>query len=316
MNDSFIAPELIGGRADVLLATEQPAEIIEHIWTLIRMASPSHARSLSEKLVRKLSDQVALVTSPDTALLHDLAHAHFIAGYSIAINTYSYEAVLAIEHFHRMEQLARDLTDQTLLNLALTYQGDMYCRKGDLQEARTYLEAAQNSTPLADTASRGNSLQLLCRVYLRMNDLVNFEYTMKVAEQLAAVIEPDKSVTHGQYCLGTVYEEYARSYGNLGQLQQALDYLAKAEETLPPLPHWRLLLTTTRALALIRGGEIAQGTQVAIQAAQSCRAHGNIRLLERIRGLQRFLDRQALQMKRAAVELDDALSDPSYSSSS
>jgi len=317
VDDHVIPPKLISEASaftDTLLPTERPAETVERIWTLIRMASPSQARSLSEKLVQKLSDRVVLVTAPDATLLGDLAQAHYVAGYSIAINTYSHEATLAIEHFRHMEQLARDIGDHTLLNLALTYQGDMYRRKGDLHEAKTCLEAAQDSTPQADTAARGNSLQLLCRVYLQMNDLTNFEDTMKVAEQLAAAIEPNKSILHGQYCLGTVYEEYARSYGSLGQLQRALDYLDKAEAALPSLPNWRLLLTTTRALALINGGEIALGTQIAIQAAQLCSAHGNIRLLERIRGLQRFLERQALHIKRAAVDLDDALNDPSYGS--
>jgi tetratricopeptide (TPR) repeat protein len=273
------------------------------------MAYPSHARSLSEKLVRKLSNEVALAAVPDTALLRDLAHAHYVAGYSIGINTHSYEATLANEHFHDMELLARDIEDQPLLNLALTYQGDTYRRKGDIQEAKTYLEAAPQTHILMDAAMRGNNLQLLCRVYLQMNDLVSFEYTMKVAEQLAGTIEPDTSILHGQYCLGTVYEEYARSYGNLGQVQRALQYLDKAQAAFPSLPHWHLLLTTTRALVLVKGGEISQGTSIAVQAAQLCRRCGNIRLLERIRELQRFLDRQALQAKKSAIELDDALND-------
>ncbi len=56
-----------------------------------------------------------------------------------------------------METIARILKDDTLVNIALTYQGDMYRRLGDLGKSITYLEAARDTTPKADKAALGNS---------------------------------------------------------------------------------------------------------------------------------------------------------------
>ena len=42
----------------------------------------------------------------------------------------------------------------------------MYRRLGKLTQAITYLEAARDTTPQADTAAKGNGIQLLGRAYL------------------------------------------------------------------------------------------------------------------------------------------------------
>src|SRR5205823_5427108 len=67
-----------------------------------------------------------------------------------------------------IEAIARTLNDHTLLNIALTYQGDMYRRLGKHTQAITYLEAARDTTPHADNAAKGNGMQLLGRAYLRV----------------------------------------------------------------------------------------------------------------------------------------------------
>ena len=46
-----------------------------------------------------------------------------------------------------MEEVARTLNNHTLLNIALTYQGDMFRRLGRYGKAITYLEVARYTTP-------------------------------------------------------------------------------------------------------------------------------------------------------------------------
>jgi hypothetical protein len=58
--------------------------------------------------------------------------------------------------------------------------------------------------------------------------------------------------THDLYCLGTVYEEYNRGYGNVEQLDKSLQYLSLAEQELLPAERWQTLLTTTHAVNLVR----------------------------------------------------------------
>ncbi len=92
-----------------------------------------------------------------------LAHAYQAAGYVISMNAKTSEVPLAIHHYHQMESVARIMNDQTLLNIALAYQGDMYRRLGDISKAIVFLEAARDTTPQANQAARGNGLQLLGR---------------------------------------------------------------------------------------------------------------------------------------------------------
>src|ERR1700730_18458093 len=101
----------------------------------------------------------------------------------------------------------------------------MYRRLGDVQKAITYLEAARDTTARADQAVRGNGLQLLGRASMSNKDVQSFERAMAEAEELASTINPVENSIHGHYNLGLVYEEYAKSYASLGQVQKALDYV-------------------------------------------------------------------------------------------
>jgi hypothetical protein len=76
------------------------------------------------------------------------------------------------------------------------------------------------------------------------------------------VFFPEKS-TYGFYCLGIVYEEYGKSYIKLGQTQLALDYLDRAENNLSSTKLWKIMLMTARAMALVHGGEIKSGVDLA-----------------------------------------------------
>jgi tetratricopeptide (TPR) repeat protein len=141
----------------------------------------------------------------------------------------------------------------------------MYRRLGKLEKATTYLEAAKNTTPQADKAARGKSIQLLARVYLRKGELDKFDYAMKETEELSHSFNPTTSSTRGHYNPGTVYEEYGRSYADLGMTTKAIEYLEKAEKNLPQTKFWDLLLRTSKAIALVKGNDIEAGVKTAIE---------------------------------------------------
>jgi tetratricopeptide (TPR) repeat protein len=135
----------------------------------------------------------------------------------------------------------------------------MYRRLGDIRKAITYLEAARDTTAGADPAARGNGIQLLGRASLLKKDVQSFERAMAEAEELASIINPAENSIHGHYNLGTVYEEYGKSYAAMGQIQKALDYVELTEAHLPRTPNNRILLMIVRAEALIYGREIGSG---------------------------------------------------------
>jgi len=304
-----VEPELLGVVSSVHLplTLEQIDKALAHVWTLVAKARNYEARVAGEKLVKDLRAQI---TKEDHELLVRLARTHHVTGYVTSLNTHTTEIHKAIAHFEQMAQIARILHEDTLLNLAFTYHGDMLRREGDTDEAITYLEAARDTTPLADVAARGNAIQLLGRAYVQRRDIDGFERALAEAERLVGEIDAEQSSTNGLYCRGTVLEEYGRSYGTLGQMQKALEYLDEAATELPPTMRWKILLMTSRAVTLVRGGEYQEGGELAIESAQLCRAHGNIRCLERIYGVQRYLERLSRDVGKISGDIREALDGP------
>ncbi len=289
------------------LIPEKIDEILDGIWHLVQEARTLEARIVIERLVQDLTVQAKKERDP---LLYKLAQAHHLAGYIHSMGTRASETALPLAHYGEMETIARSIQDDTLLNIALTYEGDMHTRSGNLTKSIEYLEAARDTTPHADAASLGNGIQLLGRAYLRANRITDFEYAMAEAEKIAATITPEHSTTRGQYSLGTVYEEYGRSYAQLGQTEKAMTYLDLAEASLEPTKHWEILMKTARAMALVQGGEIESGIKLAVEATALCKKYGTIRLLERIYSVQRYLDKLSKKLGQAGTELQEALDGP------
>lgn len=306
-----IEPERLGIATSLFIPLQphQVDEVIENIWNLVHHGRNYEANVLVDRLIHDLTSQI---TTEEPTLLRRLAYTQHLAGYVKSVITRADEAAIPRAHYHELELLARLLNDQTLLNLALTYQGDMYCRGGDTLRSVEYLEAARDTTPLADNAARGNGIQLLGRSYLRANRFKDFERVMRETEEISGLLEQNENTlsTHGQYSSGTVYEEYGRSYALLGHLQQAMDYLDKAEKSLAPTKHWEILLKTARSMALVHGGEITEGVKLAVESVELCHKYGTIRLMERIYGIERYLNKMSHDIGQADSYLRDALYGP------
>ncbi len=299
-----VMPERLGLAASVYSprTPEQIDEVVNHVWELVEEARVAEAQATIKQLLETIRVQI---TSEDHTLLHSLAHAYHAAGYVASINLRSYESYKALPFYRQVEEIARIINDHTLINIGLTYQGDMYQRTGDFTTAIKYLEAARDTTPLADVASLGNGIQLLGRAHFRIKDISNFEREMAKSEELTHLFDPSASSTRGHYNLGTVYEEYGRSYANLGQMQKALEYLDMAWANLPQTKFWELLITTARALALVKGGEIEAGVQLAVEAGEDCISTGNIRFLDRIHMIEQHLDDHEKKIRDARAEIRD-----------
>lgn len=301
-----VEPERLGVATSIYIprTPEQIEEVIELVWSLVEESRILEACITIERLIQNIESQIA---TEDHALLLSLAHAFHAAGYIVAEGIRANQSYEAILYYQRLEHVARTINDHTLLNIGLTYQGDMYRRLGNTTKAITYLEAARDTAPNADVASRGNSIQLLGRAYLQKRDVNNFERTMVEAEKLTYEFDATMSSTRGHYSLGTVYEEYGRSYTKLGQIQKGIDYLDRAEKVLPKTKFWELLVKTARSMALVKGGELQAGIQLAIESAEECRATGNIRYLERVYAVQQYLDSFKRDIERMSMPLRDML---------
>jgi transcriptional regulator with XRE-family HTH domain len=301
-----IEPEQLGLANSLIIprTPDQIEEIIQHTWSLVDESRLREARATIERLAQNIRSQI---TTEDPVLLRSLAHTYHSAGYIISEATQAHESYEAILYYQQMETIARILKDNTLLNIALTYQGDLYRRLGNFDKAVTYLEAARDTAITADKAAIGNSLQLLARAYIRKGEYGNFEHAMRQAETLAHTIDLAASSTRGHYGPGTVYEEYGRTYADLGQITKAMEYLDKAQEALPANEFWGLLLITSRAVALVKGNEIQSGVQLAIEATERIKQLGILRYLDCIHLLNQHLENLERQIGTLRKPLQEAL---------
>lgn len=299
------AAQLGAAALQVPRSAEEIEETLDHGWELIEQSRMTEARTVVETLAHHVRSQI---TGDDRPLLRSLARVYHSAGYMVSEATQARESYEAMLYYKEMETVSRLIQDHTLLNIALTYQGDMYRRLGDVTKAVRYLEAARDTTPQADLAARGNGIQLLARVYFKQGNLASFDRAMKEAEELSYQFDPgaDNS-TRGHYNAGTVYEDWGRAYSDLGNTNQAMDYLDKAEANLPTTPFWTLLMKTSRAIALVKGNDIQAGIALAIEASAESRAAGIGRFLDRMRSIDRYLEQKERALSNARRPLQDAL---------
>lgn len=284
---------------------EQIDEAITSGWTYLQLLLYREGRAFIEQLLRDLTIQI---TTEDQQILQRLARVRHVAGHITSESSRTENVPAAFYHYHEMEEIARILNDHTLLNIALTYEGDMLRRQGKTQEAIEYLEAARDISPEADEEARGNTLQLLARAFLVKKDMNGFENALAEAKELATTTTTGS--TRGLYCLGAVYEEYGKSYGWLGQTEKALTYLDLAEKELPSTPHWHLVLKTARAMALVRSGDVTNGGNLAIEAAILCHQTNNYRMLERVYTIENYLEQKTNEYGQITTLLRSTLNGP------
>jgi tetratricopeptide (TPR) repeat protein len=209
-----------------------------------------------------------------------------------------------------MGRIARMVADDTLLTLALAYEGDTHCRGKNVWLGIRCLEAARDATPCDDPSLYGLTSQLLARAYLKSNRTADFVREMAEAEGLASSVETGTNTTCGQYSLGAVYEEYGYSYVYLGRFDQAITYLDRAEENLEHTTYWKIQLKTARAMALVQRGDFHQGVPLVMESIKMCKQHGMLRLLERMYTLRRYLERMAWHTKHTSMALQEVLEGP------
>jgi hypothetical protein len=81
---------------------------------------------------------------------------------------------------------------------------------------------------------------------------------------------------------------------------------------LPQTKFWELLVMTSRAEALIKGNEFRDGIKIAVEAAEQIQATGVMRYLDRIYGIQQYLDRLTREIGQLSAPLREILDGGQY----
>ena len=92
-----------------------------------------------------------------------------------------------------------------------------------------------------------------------------------------------------------------------------MDYLDRAETEFRKT--WTaqrrdLLLTSSRAIVLVHGGEIREGVTKAVECIELVKKSGNVRMMDRIYGIQQYIDRLSQEIGNAGMILREALTGP------
>lgn len=257
---------------------------------------------------------------------HSIAYAYFLAGHIEAITCPTNGVDQALAHFQAMERYSHD--DHTLMNLSLTYQGDMLRRADNIDAAVQLLEKAWTTTPQASGAAKGNNQQLLARAYFYKRDTSRFEEAINRSIGFAEdVLESGgiNDIAGGMrvsFSLHTVYEEHARCHAHINNIKTSLSSLDKAEGVLSGELRWQMNIKATRGEVLIRkamlrtatnirdlvsNDDFQQGVSLLGETAELAKQTGHHRLLQRILGVPRYLDKKSLYFSQAAGIVRDAV---------
>jgi tetratricopeptide (TPR) repeat protein len=137
--------------------------------------------------------------------------------------------------------------------------------------------------------------------------LSNFEQAMRESEELSHSFDPMTSSTRGHYSPGTVYEEYGRSYADLGMTDKAMDYLERAQENLPKTKFWQLLIATSKAMALIKGDDMETGVKKTVEVTEETKSFVVLRYLDRIYLANKYLENLERKIGNVRKPLVDVL---------
>jgi len=107
------------------LSVEQITNTIARIWSLIDEGRFSEAYAISENLAKETYRQLK---TDDPVYLRAYGQMYFAIAHATSLSVRTEDVGQAIYYFQQMEYFARRINDNTLINVALTYQGDMYRR--------------------------------------------------------------------------------------------------------------------------------------------------------------------------------------------
>ena len=108
--------------------------MVQYILCGLLYAWYQEANVLVDRLLPAIT---SLVNSEDQALLRRLANIQHAAGYIKSQVTRANETAIPFAHYQEMERVAHILNDQTLLNIALTYEGDVLQRGANVEAGAT-----------------------------------------------------------------------------------------------------------------------------------------------------------------------------------
>lgn len=315
-----IEPEQLGLSRPVHYTYEEAKNLLEKGEANVIAGDFTSAYHIGDVLTRNLTTY-AEEGKANQETLDLLSRAHFLAGHTSTIIRESRDVSQAFAHFKSMEDLARLLDDETLLTIALTYQGEMLRRDGKLNEAIRTIEAAPHG-PLVDIAAKGNRSQLLARAFASQGNLSSFREQMLRAEELASQSPSGVKGIYIPYNLGSVYEEYARVYAQRGNIKEGKRYIDLTEAHIPQIPRWITLTKLTKGEVLLRAvakaeqkhpgnvkhiADFQNGLVLIREATKLARKHSHQRLLRRAYMLKTTFLNEATKFHLIATMLAEAI---------
>jgi transcriptional regulator with XRE-family HTH domain len=239
-----------------------------------------------------------------------LAHAFYTKGLATAALTN--EPRQALQLYKQMEPVADKLDDTTGLDIARTYQGDMYRRLRDYDKAQSLLEGVIDQFKGVRLSGMkalvaGNCQQLLARVHLAKNEKEETLDALKRAEELAYLAIPQQERDwYICFCLCSVKEELAKSLMLLRRYRKSFDVLEEVKRlSLDAPPRWAIPSAITQGELLVRFARqtddrslYEEGIESLSKGYKLAKEHNHLRQQQRIsRLLTRWNDSDGFRLE-------------------
>ncbi|HEY1350390.1 MAG TPA: hypothetical protein VGF67_12275 [Ktedonobacteraceae bacterium] len=240
-----------------------------------------------------------------------LARACYTRGLGTATLTDRPQQALPL--FGQLGQIATELRERNGVILALTYQGEMYRRLGELSrqqghhgkardcytQARYLLEEALEQAgggPRATWDARviGNCQQLLARVYLADREPKRAFAALKMAEELAqAAASQTEEDWYVPFCLCGVRVDLAKSQMLVKRFDESLATITEIRQLLAEAPpRWAIPFTLTERELLLRFARMhpdqqryEEGKRALLQGYELAHRHHHRRQQQRVHRL-------------------------------
>lgn len=294
---------LLGFPPTAKFTVEEANHHLRQITDLARGGQFTSAYLMNDQLLTCLFGQV---NAGEKYLLEPYACSLYFAGHITAIRSNFF---VALRYYEQMEEKAVQLKNYDLQYLALTSQGEMYRRKGELEKALQRMQQVPDAVKIS-ASNRGNLAQLQARVLAgihregREASWTSFERALTIARDL----DGQASGLYNCFELCGVYVDMARLSAK-SSTSRSLEYLEMAEKSNALAKRWQIPLARTKGEILIRkalrarikdSGDVTdlkdfqEGADALKQAVDLARTGGHVRQEHHIERFCASLPQEAL----------------------
>lgn len=261
-----------------------------------------HLHSLVQDLDQALTAYRGEFVKPAQQLL---AYAHQMMG-KIAFDKLEYAE--ASGHFDEMRYLGEELNDSDIIASALVHKGDVFRKRGRLQNAVRCFEIAEPYASVSAPGIKGMRYQIMARAFSEYGDEARFLKAIKSALEIAEMTRDTIDNLANQFNFVECLQEQAQGFTVLWKPEKALE-IYKETDLLRPSRSLRDLgsYSIVKAQAYSYVGDLDRGLEYALNGLSLASQYRSKRHIARVKGMYSRLSITPIGKDKRLKAIKDAL---------